>query len=93
MDTLNTARFNPVIAKGIQDAVTLRCAMVFHPPDRRARDVSNMFDMMKSAIDGVADGLGINDRKFKPWELIEGVPERGGTVVLVISLGEINHEG
>jgi crossover junction endodeoxyribonuclease RusA len=36
----------------------------FYPPDSRRRDLDNMFASIKSGIDGIADGLGVNDQRF-----------------------------
>jgi crossover junction endodeoxyribonuclease RusA len=38
----------------------------FYPPDRRHRDDDNMIGAMKAARDGLADALGVNDRRFRP---------------------------
>ena len=40
--------------------VTLR----FFPPDQRKRDLDNMFASVKSALDGIADALEVNDQRF-----------------------------
>ena len=37
----------------------------FYPPDRRHRDDDNMVAAFKSGRDGMADALGINDRRFR----------------------------
>lgn len=37
----------------------------FFPPDRRHRDDDNMIASFKSGRDGIADALGINDKKFR----------------------------
>jgi crossover junction endodeoxyribonuclease RusA len=39
--------------------------IIFHPPDRRHRDLDNMLASIKSGLDGVADAWGVNDREFK----------------------------
>ena len=36
----------------------------FYPPDRRARDDDNMIASFKSGRDGIADALGIDDKRF-----------------------------
>jgi crossover junction endodeoxyribonuclease RusA len=36
----------------------------FFEPDKRARDIDNMLASIKSGIDGIADALGVNDRRF-----------------------------
>lgn len=41
----------------------------FFPPDRRHRDDDNMIASMKAGLDGLADALKVNDRRFKcTWE-------------------------
>jgi crossover junction endodeoxyribonuclease RusA len=41
----------------------------FYPPDRRHRDWDNIYASGKAAFDGLADGLGVNDKRFSlhPW--------------------------
>jgi len=43
--------------------------LTFYPPDRRHRDDDNLIASFKSGRDGMADALGINDRRFRihPW--------------------------
>lgn len=36
----------------------------FVPPDRRHRDRDNMLASIKSGLDGLADALGVDDRRF-----------------------------
>lgn len=45
-----------------EGAITLDIEFV--EPDRRQRDIDNMLSSMKSGIDGIADALGVNDRRF-----------------------------
>lgn len=40
--------------------------ITFYPPDRRHRDDDNMVGSFKSYRDGIADALGVNDRRFRP---------------------------
>ena len=64
-------------AKRMQ-AETLAVRLTFHPPDRRSRDVDNMLASCKAGLDGLADVLGVDDRK---WSLSLGrSPEIGGFV-------------
>jgi Holliday junction resolvase RusA-like endonuclease len=50
--------------------------LVFCPPDHRERDLDNLTASMKSALDGMCRGLGINDKMIRPvpdWgPLVEG---------------------
>jgi len=36
-----------------------------YPPDRRARDDDNVVASFKSGRDGLADALGVNDKRFR----------------------------
>lgn len=57
--------------------------VTFYPPDRRHRDDDNMIGAFKSARDGIADALGVNDRRFKPtYEFAE--PEKPGRVEVTL---------
>lgn len=53
-----------------------------HPPDRRRRDMDNVLASLKPALDGVAEGLGVDDSRFRlvfKW----GEPVKGGRVDIV----------
>lgn len=43
--------------------------ITFCPPDRRARDDDNLIASFKNYRDGIADALGIDDKRFRmhPW--------------------------
>ena len=60
----------------------------YHPPDKRKRDAQNVPHMLKSAIDGIADGMRVDDNSFRcifPSTFAE--PVKGGCVVVEISNG------
>jgi len=40
--------------------------ITFYPPDKRHRDADNMVAALKSGLDGVADALKVNDKRFLP---------------------------
>jgi len=40
--------------------------ITFYPPDRRHRDADNMVASIKAGLDGVADALRVNDKRFLP---------------------------
>jgi len=40
--------------------------VTFYPPDKRHRDADNMVASIKAGLDGLADGLKVNDRLFMP---------------------------
>ncbi len=52
----------------------------FFPPDRRHRDDDNLIASFKSGRDGIAQALGIDDRRFR---LAFAVSEQVGGYVLV----------
>ena len=49
----------------------------FYPPDNRHRDADNMVAMLKHGLDGIADALGVNDRRFKPVFYFEAAEKPG----------------
>lgn len=59
----------------------LSVSYTFHPPDNRRRDLDNMLGMMKSASDGIADAIGVDDRHWRPT-LEWGPVVKGGEVVV-----------
>jgi crossover junction endodeoxyribonuclease RusA len=40
--------------------------ITFYPPDKRHRDADNMVASIKSGLDGLADAMKINDKRFLP---------------------------
>jgi crossover junction endodeoxyribonuclease RusA len=53
------------------------------PPDRRARDLDNMLASIKSGLDGLADALEANDRRFR-YGLIDVADDVRGMVKVKI---------
>ncbi len=53
--------------------------VTFYPPDARHRDDDNMIGSFKAARDGIADALGIDDRRFRPSYVI-AEPAKPGRV-------------
>lgn len=54
--------------------------LTFVPPDRRHRDDDNMIASFKSGRDGVAQALGINDKRFRLHPFVAATV--GGYVLL-----------
>lgn len=55
----------------------------FYAPDRRPRDDDNVIAMLKAARDGIADALGVNDRRFQStYEFAD--PEKPGRVEVTV---------
>jgi crossover junction endodeoxyribonuclease RusA len=55
---------------------------MFYPPDRRHRDMDNMFAAMKAGLDGLADALHFNDKGFKVT--LDVADDTGAKVVVEI---------
>lgn len=50
----------------------------FVPPDRRGRDMDNMLSACKQLLDGLAEALGVNDKRFTlTLSVVDGI---GGMV-------------
>lgn len=48
-------------------------SITFYAPDARRRDLDNLLSSCKSALDGVAQALGIDDSLFRPLIVNDGV--------------------
>ena len=59
----------------------------FYPPDNRG-DRTNYYNRCKALIDGIADGLGVNDKRFVPIMDASSFhpPEKPGRVVVTLAL-------
>ena len=57
----------------------------FYPPDRRHRDDDNMIAAFKSGRDGIADALGIDDKRFICHPYVKD--QIGGMVKVRITAG------
>lgn len=64
--------------------------VTFCPPNRRHYDDDNLLARFKAGRDGIADGLGVNDRLFSTV-LMVGAPVPGGEVR--VSIKPINRKG
>ncbi|MBX3583576.1 MAG: hypothetical protein KF810_16950 [Rhizobiaceae bacterium] len=51
-----------------------------YPPTRAAFDDDNFIARCKAYLDGIADGLEVNDRAFRIQPLRRGEPIKGGNV-------------
>jgi hypothetical protein len=68
--------------KGVPDDGDIRIHVLFVPPDRRS-DRANFPVRMKAYFDGIADALGVNDRRFVPsYEFAE--PAKPGHVAVTV---------
>lgn len=62
----------------------------FYPPTRRLPDDDNMLARFKPARDGIADALGIDDKRFVSHPRVHDEVRKGGQVVVTIKTGDSN---
>lgn len=86
VDAKRVAAWSTVTAPGFHDKRDelqgdgrIPITITFYPPDRRHRDADNMVASIKAALDGVADALRVNDRRFLPT-FVFCEPEKPGRV-------------
>jgi crossover junction endodeoxyribonuclease RusA len=60
----------------------LQITLTFFPPNNALRDLDNAFASMKSSIDGMCKGLGIDDSQIRRVTLEWGAVVKGGAVEL-----------
>lgn len=62
----------------------------FFPPDRRARDDDNLIAAFKNGRDGIADALGIDDRRFRTHAFVHSdKPSKRRYVRVTITSGPL----
>ena len=64
------------------DSVTV--SITYCPPDNRRRDADNIVASLKAALDGVADGIGVDDSRFV-LRIAKGAVSDGGRVLVEVS--------
>ena len=71
-------------ARGVPSQGQIVVRLEFLPPNRIRRDLDNLVAAMKSAIDGVALALGVDDARFGYEVAPLGVPIKGGRVRVAV---------
>jgi crossover junction endodeoxyribonuclease RusA len=71
------------IRAGLAGEHPIHLRLRFHEPDRRGRDADNIMASLKGAIDGIADALQVNDRRFATSYSF-GVPGKPGRVEVTL---------
>jgi crossover junction endodeoxyribonuclease RusA len=66
---------------------TFPVTLIFCPPDHRARDLDNLGASMKWTLDGIADALDVNDKRFRPVTADIGEVCKPGKVIIQIGKG------
>ena len=61
-------------------------SIVFVPPTGHRRDLDNMLAACKSALDGVAAALGIDDARFRPILIDVGKVSKPGAVIVGVGV-------
>jgi Holliday junction resolvase RusA-like endonuclease len=59
----------------------------FYPPTKRLPDDDNMLSRCKAYRDGIADALGIDDKRFVSHPFVKDEVRKGGQVVVRITGG------
>ena len=72
----------------LDGAKRLVVSFTFYPPDKRKRDLDNVFSAMKAARDGISDALHIDDSKWQPITLRWGETGRPGKVIVELKKGD-----
>jgi crossover junction endodeoxyribonuclease RusA len=65
-------------------AVPLQISLEFHPPDRRRRDLDNLYSSFKAYQDGIFEALGLDDSLIQTVHLMRGKVCQGGAVNVLI---------
>jgi Holliday junction resolvase RusA-like endonuclease len=66
----------------------LRLTVTFVMPDKRKRDADNCLAAAKSALDGVAQALKVDDFQFQPVQVFRRFGEKPGAMIVEIERGE-----
>ena len=75
---------NALQRDNLPKADTYLMRITFIQPDKRRRDLDNLLASFKSAGDGVASALGIDDSQFSRVELLRGFKKGDGHVIVEI---------
>ena len=80
------AQMSPFARQAIRqdDDGPIPVRITFYPPDARRRDDDNMIGSFRAARDGIADALGVDDRRFRPHYFL---PNRKSRAVWKSCLG------
>jgi crossover junction endodeoxyribonuclease RusA len=71
------------LRQALADDAPIALTITFYPPDARRRDDDNMIASFKASRDGIAQALGVDDRRFQP-HYVFAEPEAPGRVEVVL---------
>ena len=57
-----------------------------YPQDRRRRDADGLLSSLKSALDGIADAMGVDDMRFVPHPFVKDEGRKPGEVRIRITV-------
>lgn len=77
--TVTAKDFHSIKALARNNEGPIAVKITFYPPDHRLRDDDNMIGSFKAWRDGIADALGVDDRRFRPHYFF-AEPEKPGRV-------------
>lgn len=58
--------------------------IIFEMPDRRHRDADNCLAAAKSALDGFAQAIGVDDKRFNPITIVRRFSVKPGKMIVDI---------
>jgi hypothetical protein len=58
-----------------------------YPADKRRRDADGLLSSLKPWLDGIADGMGVDDARFVPHPWVKDEVRKGGEVRIRITSG------
>lgn len=76
--SIQTADWTPLVGQ-------IPLTITFCEPDKRLRDLDNLLSASKSAIDGVATALVVNDKHFSPITIKRGEVVKGGQMIVEVA--------
>jgi len=65
-------------------ADTYHLKIIFHPPDKRSRDLDNCLANIKGEVDSIAQAWGVNDKQFRPITIDFGEVVKGGEITVEV---------
>ena len=61
-------------------------SILFVSPDKRHRDLDNLLAASKAAVDGIAEALGVNDKRFRPILIDSAYAGGVGATVVAVNV-------
>jgi len=61
-----------------------------YAPDRRRRDADGLLSSLKASLDGIAESIGVDDRRFVPHPYVKDETRKPGEVRIRITSGPIS---